>query len=322
MNISLRPIDLDADVARLVEIFNSVGPEPTTIEQQYERRNTADPGEIKQELVAVDADGVIVGASYIGRSPWVQPGRFWTGLIVAPEARSEGVGTALFTAVESWAAVQQATRLTGQVRDHEPAWLQWAERRGFRMDRHIFESSLPLGDFDAAPFAGVVERVAAGGIRFFTLADTAHDEAAQRRFYELHSATMADVPGFDLPPKPFAQFQREYFGASWYRPDIQVVAAADDEWVGVGAMGYFPHNNNMYHMMTGVRPAFRGRQIALAIKLLTLEAARRYSVGYVRTNNDAHNAPMLTINRKMGYVPQPGKYQVVREMQGDDAPQV
>jgi len=45
----------------------------------------------------------------------------------------------------------------------------------------------------------------------------------------------------------------------------------------------------------------RGRKIALALKLRTVEVARRYGVERIVTNNDSLNAPMLSINRTLGY---------------------
>ncbi|GCE09357.1 hypothetical protein KDAU_66860 [Dictyobacter aurantiacus] len=74
------------------------------------------------------------------------------------------------------------------------------------------------------------------------------------------------------------------------------------------AAGYFPTTNSMYNMMTGVEPEYRGRGIALALKLLVIRCARKYGVAYLRTNNDSENVPMLTVNRKLGYLPVPGKY--------------
>ena len=70
----------------------------------------------------------------------------------------------------------------------------------------------------------------------------------------------------------------------------------------------------MYNMFTGVQRAYRGRGIALALKLLTIRCARSFSARYVRTHNDSENGPMLAINRKLGYQPEPGLYRVVRDL--------
>jgi hypothetical protein len=40
--------------------------------------------------------------------------------------------------------------------------------------------------------------------------------------------------------------------------------------------------------------------------------ARLHGVEHIRTDNDWLNAPILAINRKLGYQPQPGKYMLLR----------
>jgi RimJ/RimL family protein N-acetyltransferase len=52
----------------------------------------------------------------------------------------------------------------------------------------------------------------------------------------------------------------------------------------------------------------RGRKIAQALKVLAARYARQAGVRRISTHNDSLNAPILRINQKMGYQPQPGKY--------------
>lgn len=64
----------------------------------------------------------------------------------------------------------------------------------------------------------------------------------------------------------------------------------------------------MSHWGASIDRAYRGRHIAFALKLFVIRAARRYDAEYLSTFNDSENAPMLAINRKLGYQPQPGMY--------------
>ena len=132
--------------------------------------------------------------------------------------------------------------------------------------------------------------------------------------YELNRRTARDNPSNDDTFAPFEEFRRFVFGASWYRADGQIVAAEGDRWVGMAAVGYFRETNSMYNMFTGVDRAYRGRKLALALKLLAIRCAQRYGAVYLRTNNDSQNAPMLAINRKLGYQPQVGKYRLIQEL--------
>jgi hypothetical protein len=70
----------------------------------------------------------------------------------------------------------------------------------------------------------------------------------------------------------------------------------------------------MHHSFTGVLRAYRGRRLALALKLLSISAAQRYDVDYLYTNNDSSNAPMLAINRRLGYQESPGIHMLIRAL--------
>jgi RimJ/RimL family protein N-acetyltransferase len=149
------------------------------------------------------------------------------------------------------------------------------------------------------------------------MADVGNTPEAQQRHYHLNARVSMDVPGSDEAFQrfmPFEVYHATVHEASWYRPDGQIIAAAGDEWIGMAAVGYFEHTQSMYNMITGVDRAYRGRGIAQALKLLSIRCARSYGARYIRTNNDSHNEPMLAINRKLGYQPEPGFYIVVRDL--------
>jgi GNAT superfamily N-acetyltransferase len=63
---------------------------------------------------------------------------------------------------------------------------------------------------------------------------------------------------------------------------------------------------------TGVLSAYRGRKIALALKVLAARYARQHGAREIGTDNDSLNPPILAINQKMGYQPHSGRYMVVR----------
>ena len=53
--------------------------------------------------------------------------------------------------------------------------------------------------------------------------------------------------------------------------------------------------------------------IAGANDPLAIRRAREYGAQAISTDNDSQNAPMLAINRMLGYQPEPGYYDLVRE---------
>lgn len=315
----IRPLDTARDFPALAALLAVHDPEPPTPELLREWEGNAPSELVRQRLVAFDDEmgeadaGAMVGFADAASWPWEPPHQFWISTVVAPDHRRRGLGAQLTGAAIEFARAQGATRLAAEVRDNVSEGLRFAERYGFRKDRHVFESRLHLADFDEQRFAGAVERVEAEGIRFLTLADLDDSDGARRRLYDLNAALVRDIPGHDGDFMPFEQFQKTVCSASWYRPDGEIVAAVNDAWVGMAAVGYFQTTNSMYNMFTGVDPAWRGKGIALALKLLAIACARRYGATYISTNNDSENAPMLAINRTLGYQLEPGYYRMIRE---------
>jgi GNAT superfamily N-acetyltransferase len=93
---------------------------------------------------------------------------------------------------------------------------------------------------------------------------------------------------------------------SWFRPAGQFIALDGDVWAGVAAVGYTESRNLLYHNMTGVDRAYRGRGIASALKWATIAYAIETGAAVLETHNDSSNAPMLAINRAFGYRSEPG----------------
>ncbi|HVG00399.1 MAG TPA: GNAT family N-acetyltransferase, partial [Chloroflexia bacterium] len=120
-----------------------------------------------------------------------------------------------------------------------------------------------------------------------------------------------EVPGERVFPS-FEEFSEMVYGSEWYVPDGQIIAADGDRWVGMSAVGYFPEADSMRVMITGVESAYRGRKIGMVLKLLTHRCARQRGVNYLYTGNDSHNAPMLAVNEKLGYMKLRGTYYLTK----------
>jgi len=314
LDFRIRPVRPDTDYPSVVEIINrAVQAEPITLEELREQLRNRHPAEIRYEIVAVNAtDGDVLGTSWVFREPWMKPGRFHLGVAVDPVYRHHGIGTRLYREVENFAEDGGAFSLRAQVRDNDPISLAFARQRGFAVDRHIFESTLDLSTFDEHRFDGAVDRVSAAGIRFFTLADLCDTDSTRRALYELNRRTALDIPGKDDDFGPFEEFCKFVFEASWYRPDGQIIAVSGDAWAGMTALRFFPQTGCCYTNMTGVDCVYRGRGIALALKILSTKTARQYGATYMRTENDSKNLAMLAVNHKLGYEAQPGYYRLTK----------
>jgi len=308
---TLRPLNPPADFEPLVDVLRhgAVGETYTAenLRGHWERR-PAD--RVRQWLVALDAQGRLIGTSDTGRDTHMPPGRFWLNVVVVAEAREKGLGRRLYAEAESFARAHGATQLEVEVPESGPG-RAFAERRGFSVNRHIFESALDLTTFDEAPHVARLERLTAEGFRFFTLADAGNTLENQRHLYEINCEMAGDNPSFTGEPfAPFELFRSQVFQASWFDASAQILAADGDAWVGLAAVGYFPEKRMAYNMFTGVLRGYRGRGLAHALKLLAVRRALRYGAESLRTDNDSLNAPMLAVNRKLGYRPEPGYYRM------------
>lgn len=312
--VRLRPIDPAVDLPRLAELTNTVSLEPVKVRDLLEEIEKAPAEETRRLMAAVDEDGRIAGFSDAVREPWMKPGEFYLSIVVDPGARRGGIGTVLYDDAHRFLQEQGATRLRTRVRDDMPESRRFAERRGFVIDRHVYASTLDLTTFDERPFAGRVERAEAQGIRFLTLADAGNTVEAQRKLYELNRRTGRDIPGSDGTFPPFEDFRRFVFEARWFRADGQILAADGDRWVGLAAVGYTEETRMAYNAFTGVDREYRGQGLALALKLLAIRRAREFGATSMRTGNDSQNAPILAINRNLGYRPEPGRYRMVRAL--------
>jgi GNAT superfamily N-acetyltransferase len=314
----IRPLDPTRDFPALSKLLATSEPEPPTASLLQEWEGNAPVGLVRQRLVACGDSGDSTEGEFLGFTdaahwPWHPENAFELAAVVAPGHRGQGIGTRLIEATLAFAREHGATRLDANVRDNVAEGLRFAVRHGFARNRHIFESRLLLADFDAKQFAGAVVKAKDSGLCFQTLEDLGDTTESRRRLHDLNRRLAYEVPGNDGDFMPFEQFQKTVCNASWYRPDGQIVAVVGDEWVGMAAVGYFAVTNSMYNMFTGVEPFCRGRGIALALKLLTIECARRYGAAYISTNNDSENAPMLAVNRRLGYQPQSGYFRMRRE---------
>ena len=297
----IRPMRVPEDCAYVAHITNAYRGGDLTAEGVVEMVRDLPPEGIQYRLVAEDQAGRLIGHAFAYRLPHHTPGRFIVRVqTTEPEFRGCGVGTGLCQAIDRFAREQGAAFLDGEVRDNDPAGLEWAQHRGFGILDHVFESVLDLARFDPAPFAGAMD---ATGLRFARLTEFPPEEGL-RQLYALEKATAPDNPAYDSPEfVAFHTWQKEL-----PRPEHILVALDGDRFAGVTMIEPNPAGTSFYTHYTGVRREYRGRGVALALKLLGIDLAREAGAVSMRTNNDSTNAPMLAVNRKLGYTPIPGWY--------------
>jgi GNAT superfamily N-acetyltransferase len=307
IKMQIRPVDPRTDLPRIVELVNTYEPEPISLGPVQRWCERLTPGRVIHLLAAIAEQRKIIGYCEIFHESWFAVGEFQVWVIVDPEARRQGIGKLLYAEAQSFLRTQEVTDLKSETRENSPEGLRFAQKRGFSVDRHQFESTLDLVAFDERPFLPAIAHLADSGIQIHTLADFGDTQAARRKLYEVNYATALDIPGV-TGWVSFEEFEATVCTAEWYRPEGQFAALDGEKFIGLSAVKLMPETNGAYNLMTGVLPAHRGQKIALALKLAAIRYARQHAATYMRTNNDSLNPAILTLNQKLGYQPKPGKY--------------
>ena len=327
MKFTIRPIRMPDDYEAVAGLINLIASEPTTAELLIEEEQKIPPGQLhyneagelmgwdRPKWVAENEQGQVIAYAIAWRAPWTEPGALSHTLIVHPTARGSGVGTALYNTLCQWAAEVRASKLVDYLRESDEASLGYAIRRGYEVERHIFESVLDLAKFEQSELFDTIRRAEQSGITFTTLADEPGEEN-ERKLYEVYRETSPDIPGYTGDYPDFYQWRKWSIQLPGSNPAWVHIAKDGDRYVGVATLVQNEQTRAMYHEYTGVRSAYRGRHIALALKLLSIQSARRQDSPYLRTHNDSANKPMLRINRDiLGFRAEPGNYKMVRKLQ-------
>lgn len=313
MELLIRPMT-ESDHPRVVEIINSQSPDPTTVEEFARQASLRPPADPVLRLVGVLGDGTVAAYGLATGGTGFKPGHFHVNVRVWKDYQGRGYGTALLTRLESWLREQGASVLRAQAQERHPEALAWAERRGYRKLHHLFRSSLPLAGLDPAPFRESLEQARAAGFRFTSLAAEGTTEENYRKMYEIFNEVGPDIPGQEEEPDlPYELFKQYVIETPRFHPEQMVIAVDGADWA---AFTYLirQQDGSLYHQFTGVRRPWRGRGLATAVKVAALLWAREQGVPRLATHNDSANARMLAVNRKLGYVPEPGLFILRKEL--------
>ena len=244
-----------------------------------------------------------VGAAMAGRALMHGPAhpRYWFGLWVTQQARRVGVGSALLATLSDAARAAGKTGLQTMLSEAHPEGLQFLEARGFVEVDRMRQVSLDLRGL-AAP-----SLVPPPGITIVTLAGRPDLVPA------VHEVAVETFPTIPTGAEPMDAGTLDQFTTQEVeRPGIPLGAfqvaldEASGEAVGYASLVIAPGSTTRaYHAMTAVRPAYRGRGIATALKRGTVTWAIEHGLETLETSNDEHNAPMRAVNARLGYLPLP-----------------
>ncbi|MFZ5823706.1 MAG: GNAT family N-acetyltransferase [Bacillota bacterium] len=310
----IRPME-PRDYVRATAIRNSTEPEPVTVEV-FAEWCTLDPQRNihYHHLVAEVESGLVVGTAIACHNEWLPEGHWYIKVVVDPAHAGLGVGSRLHDEVERLARSAGATLVVSDSRGDERS-RRWAERKGYLCTRERTESVMSLDEWDPTPFEGAIQRAEAESIRFTALSEVTGEEML-RRLYDFESQTIPDWPGFEPPFAPYEKWVKGFTGDERDRtPKIFVFAQVGESIVG-SCVVTLPRGEGAGARIgfTGVRREYRGRGLALALKVIATEQTRRAGVTHIRTNNDKDNPAILALNAKLGYRLIPGPLRLKKQL--------
>ena len=323
--ITIRNFEMkDEDYQHAVDIGNAVWVDyPETVNElreDDEKRQKA----VKWGRYFAEVNGETVGYAYYSQSLWLNhPGKLWVGVLVLPDYRNRGVGTALWQRICRDIEQYDPLRLLTSTREDYEDGVRFALKLDFIERMRDWESRLDPLSVNPADWEGYSRRVAEQGIEIKTVVELKPDPNRDRKLYEMEWLIDRDVPSVEPPAKmPFEEFQKVWERTNLIA-DAWFVALDNGEYVGMSNLwGSQGDPNLVYVGLTGVIRSHRKRGIAMALKLKTVDYARQKGIGEIRTWNESHNKAMLDINNGLGFVRQPSHIDYakeIREQRPEDA---
>ncbi len=308
------------DYEGYVAIGNRCYPDyPGTVAEARHQDETWDHSKYFKRRIVVEQDGTIVGAGDLNHSRWTfRPDTYHIEVKVDPQQRRRGIGRAMYDDLLAAAGERDAKQLVAGVKESMTGGLEFARRQGFTEVKRDWESRLDAEHFDFGAFAEAPRRVVEAGLRITTLAEEiADDPSALERIYELDCDCGRDVPSTDpFTPLAFEDWRREVLESPNSTPDAFYLAVSPEgRYLGVSNLWRSLEDPSfIWQGLTGVRREARGKGIAMALKLRTVEYARDHGIREIKTWNDQRNRPMLRINEAMGFVKQPAWIEMRKEL--------
>jgi GNAT superfamily N-acetyltransferase len=299
VTVRIRPIGGgEADLSLFAAIANAAAPdEPTSIED-IRWADSAYPG--SSRLIA-ELDGQPVGVASVGRIHVYPPDfdAFWATIRVLSEARRQGIGGEMLVAVSELARAAGKVALHLPASEARPEGIAFLSHRGFTEYERLKTVELHLAGM-ARPTVNLPDDV--------SLTDLATRPDLVPGVHAVAVEAHADIPGSGAPM--VAGDLTEFRARDVDRPGIPAdafIVATDDRSgrvIGFASLMLSPAQpTRAWHDMTAVDRAWRGRGLAGAMKRATIGWAIEHGLEILEANNDVDNAPMRTVNARLGYRP-------------------
>jgi GNAT superfamily N-acetyltransferase len=298
----------DQDVPGVVRVLRTVHVDFVNTERALRHNLAANRGDARRRYWVLEHQGEIVGRARASFETFSsEPDIGLLNVSVLPDRRRHGLGAALYATAEEHLVREGARRLEATADD--PAGRPFLEARGFR---HTHTQAISALDPRTVDLDEIERLEARSGLRLVPLAAV---RDRPRDVFELHAEALADVPSeTPLDAMDYEDWARN----DWTHPDITdegSFALLDGERpVAITFLIVDPVGGRAVTAFTGTARTHRGRGLARLVKLASVRWAAEHGVERMLTGNDATNAAMLAVNRRLGYLPVSEHYSYVKEL--------
>ncbi len=304
MAVRVRPF-IPSDYDSYVEIHSATYPEhPLDLDGAKHEDWWLGRTRFKMKRYVAEANGEVVAVgSFFHEVFSYNPHAFAIRVEVHPKSQHQGIGSLIYEMLISELRAIGAERVWTPI----PATAQsqkFATQRGFVETRRELESVLDLSRFDATRLEPTLTKVEAEGVVLKDLAsEIKNDPDAGRKLFDLEMGVNDDVPNVvKSEPLTYDEYAMIILQSPIFLHNGCFVAKAGGRYVGSSNLMKGGLDGRMAQGFTAVRKEYRGRGIALALKLSVANYAANHGAKFLRTSNDSANAPILGLNRKIGFV--------------------
>jgi GNAT superfamily N-acetyltransferase len=296
----IRPLDPERDAARVVELIHEVFPFGTTTVESWLQQQASIPPRARHGAWVAEVDGVVVARGEATLKWFSTSDSAFAGVSVGSAYRRRGIGTQLWDVAEAHLRKLAPSSVTTMFVE-TAAGVAFARARGLTEVRgealaSVDPRSVDFSSLEAADVVVVPLR-----------------EVDPRDVYEVDLATTPDVPATDqVDALPY----EEWLDMIWRRPTITLdgsfAAVVADRIACITILAANVQLGRAYNEYTATLAPYRGRGLAELVKRASLRWAAENEVSAVWTNNDETNAPMLAVNRRLGYEPKLRRVEYLR----------
>ena len=305
--IELREFTLE-DYGKLAQVFGVIFPDYDRTPEEWKFEDESldrSKFHFKRYSCISKENQEAVGFAQCQHIPWMyHPKKLWFDIWVDPQYQKRGIGSALYEQLnQDFRDLGAVTSWTG-VREDMYYPIKFAINRGFHEKMRAWESRLNPATVKLSDFQTYVDKATRQRIHFVTLADEMKsDPQCYPKLYALVQSISEDIPRPEqFTPVSFEQWSAFEMKSPNLVPQGYMVAKDGNKYVGMSTVWKAQKDpKGLYQGLTGVVREYRGRGIAVALKLKVIEFARNNKYEKLKTWNDSTNAPMLGINVKLGF---------------------